>query len=79
MVPRSMIFQSCKGGDNISEPEDGNAYEPTHHMYYGSRIIDVIDDLPKFVGAGQPGGKGVLWTPEMTDSKEPTGEHSISS
>ena len=33
--------------------------KPTHHMYYGRRVLDVDDDLPKFVKS-----KGELWTPE---------------
>lgn len=33
--------------------------KPTHHMYYGQRILDCSDDLPKFLKS-----KGELWTPE---------------
>jgi hypothetical protein len=33
--------------------------KPTHHMYYGHRIFDVNDDLPKFLKS-----KGEPWTPE---------------
>jgi len=33
--------------------------KPTHHMYYGQRIFDVHDDLPKFLKS-----KGEPWTPE---------------
>ena len=35
--------------------------KPTHHMYYGHRLIDVNDDLPKFLKS-----KGEPWTPRVT-------------
>jgi len=37
-------------------------FQPTHHMYYGDRTMDVLDDLPKYVGTSTP-GKGILWKP----------------
>ena len=34
--------------------------KPTHHMYYGQRIVECAGDgLPKFLKS-----KGELWTPE---------------
>ena len=43
----------------INAPGSPNNLKPTHHMYYGHRVIDVTDDLPKFVKSN-----GELWTPE---------------
>jgi hypothetical protein len=60
VVPRSMLFQE----NQESNPEDDEAYRPSHHMYYGSRIMDVQDLLPKYVGTSHP-DSGVLWTPDM--------------
>ena len=37
----------------------------THHMYYGDRIIDVPDDLPKYVKSSAR--QAQLWTPDLTD------------
>ncbi len=38
--------------------------KPTHHMYYGHRLIDVNDDLPKFLKS-----KGEPWTPESDEAR----------
>jgi hypothetical protein len=57
VVPRSMLFQDNGGSVNDED------YKPSHHMYYASRIIDVEDDLPKYVGTSRP-GMCVKWVPE---------------
>ena len=62
VVPRTMLFQhqnSCDDRNNkmINDPN----YQPTHHMYYGSRIIDVKDNLPKYIGGSHP-TRGILYT-----------------
>lgn len=43
----------------LNTPGASDNLKPTHHMYYGNRIFDVNDDLPKFVKS-----KGELWTPD---------------
>ena len=43
----------------INTPGSSDNLKPTHHMYYGRRVLDVDDDLQKFVKS-----KGELWTPE---------------
>lgn len=57
-VPRSMLFQKK------DSPND-SAYDPTHHMYYESRIFDVQDALPKYVATSHS-TRGVLWKPSNT-------------
>mmetsp|Transcript_45549 Transcript_45549/g.138427 ORF Transcript_45549/g.138427 Transcript_45549/m.138427 type:complete len:169 (+) Transcript_45549:72-578(+) len=53
-VPRTILFQDkYKPGEDVD-------YRPTHHMYYASRIIDVDDEIPKYIGTSRP-GCGVLW------------------
>ena len=37
------------------------AFEPTLHLYYGERVMDIADDLPKFVDSPVAfGGSGAL-------------------
>jgi hypothetical protein len=31
--------------------------QPSHHMYYASRVLDVTDDLPKFVSSSGKNAK----------------------
>jgi hypothetical protein len=63
VVPRTMLFQDKKkANDNYDDD-----YRPRHHMYYGSRIIDVNDDLPKYVGSSHP-TRGVLWKENYGDA-----------
>ena len=61
VVPRSMLFQNDDDKKDTAASDKDDAYKPTHHMYYASRIVDVNDNLPKYVGTSQP-GRGVLWT-----------------
>lgn len=61
VVPRTMLFQT---NTNAADDDD---YRPTHHMYYGSRIIDLNDDLPKYVGSSHP-VRGVLWEGEKVEN-----------
>lgn len=37
---------------------------PTAHVHYAERIMDIADDLPKYVDFLAPYGSGRLWTPE---------------
>ena len=39
--------------------------KPSHHMYYASRVLDVEDDLPKFVASSGKNAKA--WTGESDD------------
>lgn len=61
-VPLSIL----NGGDADADcgGGDGDVVEPplkaTHHMYYADRIIDVPDDLPKYVKSA--GRQAELWT-----------------
>lgn len=52
----------------LNTPGASDNLKPTHHMYYGNRIFDVNDDLPKFVARA---GKSVqLWTPDKDAADE---------
>jgi len=61
----SFMLRHCQGKMTavpltiLNTPGASNNLKPTHHMYYGDRIFDVNDDLPKFVKS-----KGELWTPD---------------
>ena len=56
-VPRSLLFRP----DDKRQMEVLNQfYNPSHHMYYSDRSMDVNDNLPKFVGTSFP-GKAVVW------------------
>ena len=72
VVPRSMLFQPSTSHKDNDEHDNDVAYKPIHHMYYQSRIIDVQDDLPKYVGTSRP-GKGILWMPPDDDNKSQHG------
>jgi hypothetical protein len=63
VVPRSILFQD----KNIPGDNEDDDYRPKHHMYYGSRIFDVNDDLPKYVGTSHA-TRGVLWTENQEDA-----------
>lgn len=68
VVPRTMLFQagdSGGNGDNIHDPD----YQPTHHMHYGSRILDVNDELPKYIGSSHP-KRGILYTKKKEENNE---------
>ncbi|CAE7602513.1 selU [Symbiodinium natans] len=46
------------------------AWQPTHHLHYDSRILDVRDDLVKYRGRA----RGEVWTAEQgSDGKEKNG------
>ena len=46
----------------IFDAADGvEPLRPTHHMYYSDRIMDVDDQLPKYVKSSG-GGRAELWT-----------------
>jgi hypothetical protein len=49
----------------LNTPGSPTNLKPTHHMYYGHRLIDVNDDLPKFLKS-----KGEPWTPESDEVRE---------
>jgi len=49
----------------LNKPGSPTNLKPTHHMYYGHRLIDVNDDLPKFLKS-----KGEPWTPESDEVRE---------
>lgn len=42
--------------ENVMLPllEDRAGIEPTHHIYYADRVMDVADELPKFDAFGIP-------------------------
>jgi hypothetical protein len=48
----------------LNTPGSPTNLKPTHHMYYGHRLIDVNDDLPKFLKS-----KGEPWTPESDEAR----------
>lgn len=65
VVPRSMLFQQKGGkgtGDGHEDLEDPD-YRPQHHMYYGSRILNIHDDLPKYVGTSHA-SRAIVWKEE---------------
>ena len=39
------------------------AFRPSCHIFYGSRVFDVDDDTPKYLGHK---GSSPLWTPRIT-------------
>lgn len=62
----SPIYASLMKGKMIAVPlsvlntRASDDLKPTHHMYYGQRIVECAGDgLPKFLKS-----KGELWTPE---------------
>jgi len=67
-VPLGMIT-SWRGGGN-SSPSEGlgaaggpECLRPRHHLYYGNRVMDVRDGLPKYEGSYRPDqgkGQGIL-------------------
>ena len=74
-VPRSILFrqgveqEQDDGDDGVGQDEAElqkayiQTFQPTHHMYYADRTMNIPDDLPKYVGTSTP-GRGVLWTPK---------------
>ena len=66
-----MLFQTKTIAADSDIDKNDDAFKPTHHMYYASRIMNVDDDLPKYVGTSQP-GRGVLWTPDEAAEGEAT-------
>ena len=65
-IPLSVLFRRGMDenptSDDLAE-SDAALFQPTHHMYYADRIMNVPDELPKYVGTSAP-GRGVLWTPK---------------
>lgn len=49
VVPLGLLAQWREGG--------GGAYRPRHHLYYGNRVMDVRDGLPKYAGAAARPGR----------------------
>lgn len=56
-VPRSILYKS---DDERQLEIVKKFFNPSHHMYYSDRCIDMNDSLPKFVGTSFP-GKSVVW------------------
>ena len=65
-VPLSMLDG---GGGEAAAAAKSNAepLRPTHHMYYADRIVDVPDDLPKYVKSAARDAK--MWTGVEDDSR----------
>ena len=66
--------EDCSGDVDASIKNDDElykSYEPTHHMHYASRIMDINDGLPKYIGTSHP-GRGVLWKEEEGEKEVPT-------
>eukprot|EP00977_Amphora_coffeiformis_P005083 scaffold1068_cov167-Amphora_coffeaeformis.AAC.41 len=77
-VARSILFRRGGMEEDHKPPANGEVdesvqdatiqkayietFQPAHHMYYADRTMNVLDDLPKYVGTSTP-GKGVLWKP----------------
>ena len=55
VVPRSALTNVAK---------DDECFAPTHHMHYKQRVIDVEDELPKFVGTSTP-GRAEVWNQSL--------------
>ena len=55
VVPRSALINVAK---------DDKSFAPTHHMHYKQRVVNVEDDLPKFVGTSTP-GRAEAWNPSL--------------
>jgi hypothetical protein len=55
VVPRSALINIAK---------DDKSFAPTHHMHYKQRVVNVEDDLPKFVGTSTP-GRAEAWNPSL--------------
>ena len=53
VVPRSALINVAK---------DDKSFAPTHHMHYKQRVVNIEDDLPKFVGTSTP-GRAEVWNP----------------
>ena len=55
VVPRSALTNVAK---------DDECFAPTHHMHYKQRVIDVEDELPKYVGTSTP-GRAEVWNQSL--------------
>ena len=41
--------------------DSGFEFEPTMHIFYGERVVDFTDGLPKFIDLSEPeGGSGEM-------------------
>lgn len=56
-----VVARSCLKGIE----KDDLDFRAQHHLHYSQRVIDIEDDLPKFVGTCAP-GRSIPWTPEKS-------------
>ncbi len=72
-VPLSMLDGGGGGGGGgggeaaAAAKSNAEPLRPTHHMYYADRIVDVPDDLPKYVKSAARDAK--MWTGVEDDSR----------
>ena len=55
VVPRGALTNVAK---------DDECFAPTHHMHYKQRVIDIEDELPKYVGTSTP-GRAEVWNQSL--------------
>ncbi|MGB0401360.1 MULTISPECIES: GFA family protein [Stenotrophomonas] len=53
VVPNAMLHRGGEGDSHL-------AWSPTMHLYYRQRVVDVLDELPKYLD----GWDGALYSPE---------------
>lgn len=55
---------------HINTPEARNKFRPRCHMFYGQRVIDIPDGLPKWTGLNQDSDLIEDSPPEMVRERE---------